>query len=179
MESCDIADQIVKAVARDAARAVEVDAAEALHDLRVVRDLEIGNERLAEALDFDVLAVVLPYRYGRVDYVRDRHHYLSDALRELLFLLFESGESGGLLADLALRLLGLLALALRHQAADHLRDLVAVRAQLVRFLHYGAVRLVQRDDLVDERKLVVLELLSDILLYRFRVFPYESDIKHF
>ena len=46
MEPRDVAHKIIEAVSGDTSRAVEVDAVEALHDLRVIGDLKIRNDRL-------------------------------------------------------------------------------------------------------------------------------------
>ena len=58
MQAGNVAQQVVEAVAGDAACGVKVDAVEALHDVHVVRDRVVGHNGLAEALDLDVMAVV-------------------------------------------------------------------------------------------------------------------------
>ena len=76
MQARHVADEVVEAVAGHAAGAVQVDAAEAFHDVGVVRDLEIGHDGLTEAFELDVFRVVLSDGHGGVDDVRDDHHGL-------------------------------------------------------------------------------------------------------
>ena len=178
MQARDVAHQVVEAVAGDAARGVEVDAVEALHDLGVVRHREVRRDRLAETLDFDVLAVVAADRHARVDDVRDRHHDLEDALVELLLLRLRREQLVGLRLDLRLDLLGLVALALAHQRADLLRELVARGAQAVRLLLRLPLFNVQRNHFVHERQFGVLELLFDVLADDVRVLSEKFDVNH-
>ncbi len=76
MQAGDVTHQVIETVARNAAGSLEVDAVEGLHDISVVGDLEIRDDRLAEALALDVLGVIFPDRDGRIDDVRDDHHSL-------------------------------------------------------------------------------------------------------
>ena len=179
MESGDIAHEIIEAVARDLSCGVEVDAVHLLHYLCMVRNLEIGHYGLAEALDFNILAVVAAYRHARIDDVRDDHHYLLYLLAELLFELLEFSESRGVRADLSLHLFRLVALALRHERAYLLRQAVAAAAQLISLALCGAAELVKLNDLVDERKLLILKLLFDVFFDYFGVFSDKSEIQHF
>ena len=68
--------------------------------------------------------------------------------------------------DLLLRGLGLVLLALAHQHADLLADLVALGTQIVRPLDGLAVLFVQVDHFVHQGQLGVLELLFDVLRTR-------------
>ena len=149
VQACDIAHQIIEAVACDLACGVEVDTAELLHDLGVVGYLKIGDDRLAEALDLYVLAVVLTDRDAGVDDVRDDHHDLGDLLVELGFFLLELLELSALSGYLSLELLCLLALAAGKAAADLLGDLVAVGSQRIRLALSGSRLLIELDDLVN------------------------------
>ena len=178
VQARDVAHQVVEAVAGDAARGVEVDAVEALHDLGVVRHREVRRDRLAVTLDLDVLAVVAADRHARVDDVRDRHHDLEDALVELLLLRLRREQLVGLRLDLRLDLLGLVALALAHQRADLLRELVARGAQAVRLLLRLPLLHVELDHLVDERELAVLKLLFDVFADRIRIFSQKFNVDH-
>ena len=170
MQSCDIAHQIIEAVARNLTRRVKVDAAELLHDLSVIRDLKVGHERLAEALDLDVLAVVLADRYARVDDVRNDHHDLGDLFVQLGLFLFELRQLLAVGRDLRLQLLRLFALAARVTAAYFLGNLIAVGAQGIRLALCGSRLLVQLDHFVYERQLLILKFVLDVLFYHVGVF---------
>ena len=183
VQARNVAEQVVEARAGDAARRVHINAVEALHDLRVVGDLKIGHLRLAEALDLNVAAVVRADGDARIDDVRDEEHDLVDLLLVLFLELFKLGQAVSVLLDGRLDLLGFLKLArvllrLTHQHADLLGKGVAAGAQLARLGDGGAVRSVERDDLVDEGKLFVLEFLLDVFLDQFGIFPQKFHIQH-
>ena len=76
MKSCDIAHQVIETISSYLSGTVQIDAVKFLHNLGVVRDLEIRYNRLAEALDLYVLAVVFTDRNTRINDVRDGHHNL-------------------------------------------------------------------------------------------------------
>ena len=178
MQARDIALEVVEAVARGAARGIEVDAVKRLHDIHMVGNLIIRHDRVTELLDLDVLGVVLADRDGRVDDVRNDHHTALDFLGVGLFVLLELCHLVGHCLDLSLDLLGLVLLALGHQAADLLGLLIAHGAQLVTAGLCRAELRVKLDDLVDHRQLLVLELLLDVLLDRVRVLSDKFDIQH-
>ena len=64
---------------------ININAVELLHDVHMIGHLEIRHKRLAEALDLDVLAVVLADRHARIDNLRNDLHALLD-FSILLFL---------------------------------------------------------------------------------------------
>ena len=82
------------------------------------------------------------------------------------------------LGHLRLGRLGLLLLALLHQAADLLGEHLALVAQGVGLLHGVAVLAVQVDDLVHQIQLVILELLLHILAHDVRRLAEHVDIQH-
>ena len=135
VQAGNIAHEIVKSVAGDTARGVEINPVKALHDLRVVRDREVRHDGLAEALHLHVAAVVRAERHAGVDDLRDGEHDLVNFRLEFLFLLFELGQARGLRGDLRLDGLGLFELGgiffcLPHEHADFFRQAVALGAQV-------------------------------------------------
>ena len=149
MQPRDIAHQVIEAVSGDLARCVEVDAVERLHDVRVVRDLEIRDNRLAEALDFDVLRIVFSDRDRRVDDVRDEHHLMQQFFLDLLLFCRQFIDAALVLGDFRLHGLGFFLLSLRHQCADLFRDLIMICSAVLNFDLDLAVLLIQCDDFVD------------------------------
>ena len=178
MQTRDVAHQIIEAVTRNAACSVQIDTVEAFHDLRVVRNREIRNDRLAETLNLDVFAVFAD-RHAGVDDIRDRHHDLEDLLVELLFFSLCGDELIGLCLDLCLDFLSLGLLTLTHQRTDLLGELISGSAQAVGLLLRSAFFGVQLDDFIDKRKLRVLELFLDILADNVRIFSQKLNIDHF
>ena len=183
VQSGNIAHEIVKSVAGDAARGVEIDAVKALHDLRVVRDREIRHDSLAEALHLDVAAVVRAERHAGVDDLRDGEHDLVDLGLKLLLLLFELGQTRRLRGDLRLDGLGLFQLGrvlfrLAHEHTDFFRQAVALGAQIRRLVDGGAVGLVELDYFIDERELGVLKLFADVFPNEIGVFADQSNVNH-
>ena len=183
VEPGDVAQEVIEAVAGDAARRVQVDAAEGLHNFRVIGDGEVRGFGLAEALDLHVFAVVLANGDGGVDNLGNQQHALVELRFQLVFLLLKLGQAVRLFLHLGLDGLGLLELGgvlfgLAHEHADLLGEGVAVGAELVRLGDGGAALGVQVDDLVHQGELAVLEFLLDVLLDGLGVLPDEADIKH-
>lgn len=105
------------------------------HDIHMIRHLKIRHKRLAEALDFNVLAVILADRHARIDDLRDDLHALLDLGGIFLFQLLQMRQLVGHLVDLRLGRLGLILLSLLHQAADFLGEHFALVTQAVGLLH--------------------------------------------
>ena len=77
MQSCDITHQIVEAVScYSCLLRLRSIPSKRLHDICMIRNLKIRNNRLAEFLDLYVLAVIFADRYARIDDVRNGHHDL-------------------------------------------------------------------------------------------------------
>ena len=183
VQAGNIAYEIVKSVAGDTARGVEIDAVKALHDLRVVRDWEIRHDGLAEALHLHIAAIVRAERHAGVDDLRDGEHDLVNFRLELFLLLFELGQTRRLRGDLRLDCLGLLKFGwvlfrLAHEHADLFRQGVALCAQVRRLVDGGAVGLVKLDHFVDERELGVLKLFADVFPNQIGVFADQSNVNH-
>ena len=178
MQARDVAFEVVEAVAGGAARGIDVDAVQLLHDIHMIRHLKIRHKRLAEALDFDVLAVILADRHARIDDLRDDLHALLDLGGIFLFQLLQMRQLVGHLVDLRLGRLGLILLSLLHQAADFLGEHFALVAQAVGLLHGLAVLAVQLDHLVNEGELAVLKLLFDVFAHDVRRLADQIDIDH-
>ena len=189
MQAGDVAQQVVEAVAGHAACSVHVDAVKALHDLGVVRDGEIGHDRLTEALCFHVVGVVRADGHAGVDHLGDGVHDLLDAGRQSFLFLLQLchlvgiGLDGGVVGiDLCLQLclLGLIValLQLAEQRAVGLAQLVAGGLEGFHFLQRCAVLGILFDDLIHQRQLCVLELLLDVFLDGVRILTDKFDIKH-
>ena len=92
----------------------------------MIGNFEIRNEGLAELLDLNILGIVLADRNGRIDDVRDNEHDLSDLFFKLSLLGRERFELVSHICDLLLDCFSFVLLALGHESADLLADLVAV-----------------------------------------------------
>ena len=181
MQAGNVAQQVIEAVAGDAAGGVEVDAVEALHNVNMVRDGIVRHDRLAEALDLDVMAVVGADGHAGVDHLGDRVHDLLNLGLQFGLLGFQLLQAVSLGGDLLLDFLGLgglagVLLSLAHQCADLLGQLVAVCAQVAGLADGGAVLGVKLDDLIDEGQLGVLELFLDVFLDSVRVFTDKANV---
>ena len=82
VQAGDVAQQIIEAIASHAACSIHINAVKALHDLGVIRDGEIGHDRLAEALCLDVIAVIGTDGHAGVDHLGDGVHDLLDAVSQ-------------------------------------------------------------------------------------------------
>ena len=178
MQTCDVAHEVVEAVAGYPAGGVHVNAVKALHDGGVVRDVELRYLRLAEALHLDIVAVVGSDGDGGVDDVRDEQHYLTDALCALVLDDLKLCEPVRLRLDLCLDLLRLVELTRillchAHELSDLLGQCVAGGTKLARLGYRSPVLAVKLQNLVDEGELCVLKLLADVLLDGIRVLSYK------
>src|SRR5699024_7859696 len=153
METGNVPHKVVEAVSRNPASSVKVYAVKSLHDVGVIRHLEIGNGRLSEPLPLDVFRVVLAYRNAGVNDVGDSHHNFIDFLLELRLGDLKLLEPLSLIVYLLLDLFGLLAVSLCHKTAYLLGKAIALGSELIRLGYRGAILLVQLDDLVHEGKL--------------------------
>ena len=178
MKPRDVSHEVVESVSGDAARAVEIDAAQTLHDVGVIRYLEIRHDGLAETLDLDVFAVVPADGHAVIYYIRDREHNFADRCGKLGFLRLKLGKTLGSGIDLCFCRLCLILLALLHQRADLLREAVAVRAKLVRLGLRTAALDVELDHAIDKLKLAILKLLLDVLLDDVRIFAQKFNVYH-
>ena len=176
----DIAQQVVEAVAGHAACSVHIDAVEALHDLGVVRNGEIGHHRLTKALCFHVVGIIRADGHAGIDHLRDGVHDLLNACGQGLFFLFQLSHLVGIDLSLQLGLLCLIGalLQLAEQGAVGLAQLVAGSLEGFHFLQACAVLGILLDDLVHQRELCILKLLLDVFLDSVRVFTDKFDIKH-
>ena len=136
----------------------------------MVRDLKIRNYRLAEPLDLDIFGIVLTDRNRRIDHLRDDHHYLCNLFFQLGLLSFQSSKLLGISLYLSLYLLSLVLFALFHKSTDLLGQCIPCCLQVVSLALGLASFLVESYYLVNKRKLIVLEFLFDVFLYRIRVF---------
>ena len=155
----------------------------------MVRDGEIGHDRLTEALCFHVVGVVRADGHAGVDHLGDGVHDLLDAGRQSFLFLLQLchlvgiGLDGGVVGvDLSLQLsllsLVVALLQLAEQRAVGLAQLVAGSLQGLDFLQALAVLGVLLDDFVNERELCILKLLLDVFLDRIRVVADKFDVKH-
>ena len=170
VETCDVAHQIIKSVSGNLSCCVQIDSVEGLHNVGVIRDFKIRYNRLAETLCFYVLAVIFSDRYGRIDDVRDDHHDLFDFFFYFFFSCGKSLDAGTVNCYLFLYFLSLFSLALTHQCADLFGDFVSLRAKCFYFLFDVTVFFIQLDDFINQLQFLILEFISDILFYNFRVF---------
>ena len=76
MQAGDVSHQIIEAVSGHPAGAVQIDAVEGFHDVRMIGHLEIRDHGLAEALQLHVFGIIFADRDRRIDDVRDDHHLL-------------------------------------------------------------------------------------------------------
>ena len=181
MQAGDVAQQVVEAVAGNAAGGIQIDTFKTLHDVHMVGNGVIGHNRLAEALDLDVAAVIGADRHAGVDHLGDRVHDLLDLGLQLGLFGLQLFQAVSLSGDLLLDFLGLGCLAgvllgLAHQSTDLLGQLVAVGAQVAGLADGSAVLGIQLDDLVDQGQLGILELFADVFLDCLRIFTDKTNV---
>ncbi len=171
VKPCNISHEIIKSVSCHPAGTVQINAAETLHDLRMVGNLKIRNDRLSVFLDFHIFTVIFSDGYAGINDVRNRHHDFRHLFVQFLFLNRKLLQTGSIRCHLFFYLFRFVSFSLAHQSADLLGELIPLRAQLVRLLLSGPSLRIQADDLIHQRKLLILKFIFNILLYNIRIFP--------
>ena len=169
VDSCDVAHQIVESVSGNLSCCVKINTVKTLHNVCVIWNLEIRNNRLTKLLNLYVATIVFSDRNGRINDVRDSHHNLGNLFRQFLLLCLKLRQTGCVCSNLSLDSLSLFLLALCHQSTDLLGDLVLVCTKLISLCLCGTCLCIQLNHFINERKLVILELLLDVLLNNLRV----------
>ncbi len=178
MESCDVAFQIIESVSGNSSRGIEIDTVKTLHNLCVIGNFKIRHERIAESLKLNILRIIFSDRDLIRDHLRNDHHVLVDNFLSLFLNLIQLLKPLCIGSDLLLDSLGFFLPAFFHQHADLLAETVSLRTDCVCLSLCLAGLCILRDDFVNQRKLLVLELLADVFLYRFRIFSYKFDVEH-
>ena len=183
MQTGDVAEQIIEAVAGYASGGVEVDTVERIHNFRMVRYRERGRDGFPETLHFHVVTVVGAERYGRVNHLRNEKHFLPEFAFQFGFPGLQLFEAFGLRRDLLfdfLRLLffGRVFLGLSHELSDFLTQTVTVGTELIGLRDDSTAFGVERENLIHEGEFGVLKLFPDILPHGVGVLPDKTNVKH-
>ena len=179
MKSCNVAHKIIEAVSWCSSCTVKINAVKAFHNVNVIWDLIIRNNRLAEFFNLYVLAVVLAYRNAWVDYVRDNEHSLTYLSFKVFFLFSHSVKLSTDSGNLSLYFLSFVLLTLSHKTAYLLAHYLSFISQLVSFCLSCSVFLVKLSYLVNKNELFVLKLLFDVFLDKLRICTDKLNIYHF
>ena len=188
VQTGDVSHEIIEAVSGGSAGGIHVNAVEAFHDLGMIGNLIVRHHRVAEALNFDVAAVIRSERNGGIDDIRNEEHALVNLigifrfqllqLRQTLVIGFDSshvrvdfGLDGGLFLFRGL-------FHLSEERTVCLAQFVFLGAQVAGFGNGGAVFRIQVNDLVHQRELCILIFFPDVFLHEFRILPDKSDIQH-
>ena len=118
VKSGNIAHQIVETVAGYLSGAVQIDAVEFFHNLGVVGDFEVGNNRFTVFLNFHILGIVFTDGYRRIDDIGNGHHDLCDLFFQFGLCAFQLGQTGSISSNLCFYFLSFFFFALFHQTAD-------------------------------------------------------------
>ena len=176
VQSRNITHQIIETVSGNLSGSIQIDTVELLHDLSVIGNLKIRNNRLTVTGNLHVLGIILTDRNRRIDDIRNGHHQLQNTLGQLLLLLRKLLQSLSISSNFLLHCLSLLALALSHQLTDLLGQLIAGSLQIVSSLLSLTTLCIQLDHLVYHGQLVVLEFLLNILFNNIRILTDKLNI---
>ncbi len=178
VQAGDIAHEVVEAVATGFAGAVQVDAAEFLHDIGVVGDFIVGHKGLTEFLKLDVFAVVFANGHGGVDDIGDYQHAFADLIAHFGFFLLHLRQLAGYGLDFFLGFFGFVLFALAHQLADFFTDDVALLAQFVTPGFGCPEGGVQLQHFVHQVELFFLEFFAHVFFYQVGVGAHEFYVQH-
>ena len=169
MNSCDVSHQIIETVSCNFSCSIEINSIKTFHNICMIWNLEIRNNRLAKLLDFYVAAIVFSDRYGWINDVWNSHHDLGDFLGKLLLLCLKLSQTSCILGYFCLYFLCFFLLPLCHQCTNLLGNLVFIGTKLICFCLCGTRLCVQFNHFINKWKLVILEFLLNVLFYHFRV----------
>ena len=176
MQSCDVSHQVIESVSGNFSCTVKVDTVERFHDFCMVWDFKIRNNRLTEAFDLYVFAVIFSDRHRRIDDVRDNHHVCFQFFFYFSFFCGKFVDTISTCCYLTFYFLCLFFFTLFHQAADLFGQFVSFCTQSFYFLFDLTVSLVQLQYFIYQRQFFILEFISDILFYNFRIFSHKFNV---
>ena len=148
MKTCDVSHQIIESVTCNTSCAVKVDSVKALHNICMIRNFEIRNNRLTEFLDLYVFAVIFTDRYRWINDVRDNHHVLEKFFFYFFFSCgkFLNASSGS--SYLFLNFFCFFSLALSHKSTNLFGNFVSLCTKSFYFLFDLSVLFVQFQNFV-------------------------------
>ncbi len=176
MQPGNIAHQVIEAVSSHPSGRVQIDSVKSFHDLCVIRNLEIRNYRFPILLNLYIFTVILSDGHRGVDDIRDNHHILFQLLLYFLLPLCQLFHPASLGSYLLLNLFCFHSFSLGHQGTDLLGDFISLRTKSLYLLLDASVLRIQRQNLIYQRKLLILELISDVLFYNLRIFTNKFNI---
>ena len=144
----------------------------------MIGHLIVRHNRLAEALEFHVFAVIPADRNAGVDDVRDHHHALVDLLLKLRLTRRERSHFVCHRNNLLLRFLRLVAFATCHHATDLLADNVALVAQRITPSMRCAPLGIHLHNLIHQSELFILKFFADVFLHKLRVCAEQLNVDH-
>ena len=134
VKSCNITHQIVETISSHSTCAVKIDSIKTLHDLCVIRDLKIRNNRLAVFSHFYIFRIIFTNRNTRINDIRNYHHDLGYFLIQLFFFYRKLFQTGSVFSYFFLNVLCLIFFTLRHQRTDLFRNFIFLSAKCICFL---------------------------------------------
>ena len=176
MQTCNIAHQVIEAIAGYFTSAVQIDAMQIFHNFGMIGNVKFRNHWLAKALQLYVLAIIFTDRNTGINNIGQSHHDLFHFLRQFGFHLLQLCQACRSLGHLLLHLLSLFLQALRHQTTDLFRDLVTVCTKIICLLFHLTAFGIQLNYLINHRQFAILELIANILLNDLRIFSDKFQI---
>ena len=176
MKACDITHQIIESVTGNTSCAVKIDSIKILHDICMIRNFKIRNNRLTKFLNLYVLAVVFTDRYRRIDDVRDHHHIFQKLFLNLFLSLRKFLNTSSGCSNLFFNLFCLFSFSLAHKSTDLFGDLVSLSTESLNLLLDLSVFFIKFENLVNQLQFAVLELIADILLYNLRILSHKLNV---
>ena len=171
MQAGNIAAQIIETITAGLSSRINVNSVQVFHDVNVIRNREIRNNRFAKAFYFHIFAVVLANRNAFINDVRDNEHSLPNFCFQFGFFLFEFVQLCTDGSHFLLHRFCFVLFALSHQCTDFLADGLSLVPEVVTS-HLGFPELlVQIQHFIYQRQFFVLKLLADVFLYQFRICP--------
>ena len=166
MQSCNVAAQIIKAIAAGLAGAVKIYTVEFFHNVNMVGHFVFRYHRFPKTLDLYIFAVITSNWHRRINDIWDHQHSFPDFSFKLCLQSFQILQ---LLIDfynLCLCLFSFILLSLGHKAADLLADGVTLCSQGISLSFGVTVLSVHFDNFIHQNQFFILKLFSDVFLHK-------------
>ena len=178
VQPCNISAQIIEAIAAGLSCSIQINTMQFLHNINMIRNREIGNNRFSKAFYFYIFAVVSADRYRWINEVWNLHHGFPNLAFQLCFQLLLFFQLCANCSNLCLYSFGFFLFALSHEAANLLAERLSLPTQRIALYLGFPVLLIHGNNFIDQRQLFVLELFLQVFFYQLRFSPEPFDINH-
>ena len=169
MQSCNISHQIVESISCHSSCSIKVNSVKRFHNLCMIRDFKIRNNRLSKSLYLNIFTVIFSDRYRRINNIWNDHHILFDLFFYLFFFFRKFIDSSVTLCYFLFQCFCFFKLLLSHHCTNLFGGFIFLCTKCLYFLLDFSVSFIQFDHFIYQRKFFILKLILNILFYNIRI----------